>query len=87
MKIDKYNIAENITRFGFDYFCGNMSAKIQREVFGAYLFGKKYILIDMKDCGRVSGTFKTAFGQDWNSFDFSFDQIAEAVNSGRKLSF
>ncbi len=83
-KTDRYQIAANVALAGLDGFKGRLSAKQQREVFGAYFFGKKFIKIDASNQGSVSGGYSVCFGTDWSTFEKSFDQIATAVNSERR---
>lgn len=75
-EIDKYQIAANIELAELDGYKGKMSAKMQRELFGTYLFGRKTINIDARNQGRVWGTYSMAYGMDWGSFDISFERIA-----------
>lgn len=85
--MDKYQIAANAAFTGLDGFEGRLSAAKQRNIFGACLFGRKTIKIDASNQGRVTGGYSVCFGTDWSTFEFSFTEIAEAVNGGRKLSF
>jgi hypothetical protein len=84
---NKYEIASRIELKKMDGFIGRMSAKDQRELFGAYLFGRKQIKINARGQGCVSGSFKIAFGQDANHFRFSFEQITDAANNCENLPF
>jgi hypothetical protein len=84
---DKYQIAANVALAGLDGFEGRLPAKRQREVFGANLFGKKTIKIDASSQGKVAGWFSVCFGTDHAAFEFSFEQIAQAVNSDYGVNF
>lgn len=85
--MDKYQIAANVMLSELDYFSGRLSAKKQREVFGANIFGKKEIKIDASNQGKVTGGFYVCYGTDRNNFEFSFEQIAKAANSGYGVNF
>lgn len=84
---DKYQIAANITIAGLDGFKGRLTAKQQKELFGANLFGKKKLTIDTSNQGRVFGSFSVCFGTCHNWFEKSFEEIADVVNSGNRMSF
>lgn len=83
-KTDKYDIASRIAIAGLDGWTGRLTAEQQRKIFGQPLFGKKKVTLDCTNGGRVHGYRDVCFGTDWDSFDFSFETIAETVNSGRK---
>lgn len=83
----KYDIASKLAVEGLDDFTGVMPAAIQKKVFGANLFGGKTLRIDTSNQGKVKVRFKVAFGQDVNVSEFSFEEIADAVNAGRPLRF
>lgn len=87
MGVDKYQIAANVTLAGLDGFKGRLSAKRQREVFGAALFGKKLLRIDARNQGTVEASFSVCFGTDRNSSKRSFEEIAKAANNGQRLVF
>jgi hypothetical protein len=76
----KYDIAANVTLEQLEGFEGRMTASLQRRVFGRSIFGKKTIHIDTTNQGRVFGSFKVAFGTDFVTFDFSFEEIATLAN-------
>lgn len=78
IKIDK--IRKNIILYGVDKYVGRMSADEQRKIFGAYLFGKKIIHINIKNQGTVSSAFNES-----NRFEISFEKIADIVNMGLNL--
>jgi hypothetical protein len=84
---DKYQIAANVTLAGLDGFKGRLTAKQQREVFGANIFGKKVVKIDASNQGQVTGSFSVCYGTDRNIFEQTFEQIAKAVNGGYAVNF
>lgn len=86
-KTDKYEIAANIGVAGLENFHGVMDAKTQRQIFGANIFGKKTIRIDATGQGKVTGSFKVAFGQDFNTFNFSFEEIAKIANGEKRATW
>lgn len=76
MKTDKYIITKNIKLYKVNKYVGCMSAEKQRKIFGAYLFGRKTIHINIKNQGTVSSTFSES-----NRFEISFEKIANIVNA------
>lgn len=84
---DKYQIAVNVTLAGLDGFTGRLTAKQQREIFGANIFGKKTIKIDASNQGQVTGSFSVCFGTDSNHFEKSFEEIAKAANGDYAVNF
>lgn len=85
--IDKYQIAANVALAGLDGFNGRLTAKQQRAIFGANVFGKKVVKIDASNQGRVIGSFSVCFGTDRSHFEKSFEEIAKAVNGGHAVNF
>ena len=77
---DKYEIAAKVTIADQDGFVGTMAAKLQRELFGCYAFGRKTISIDASGQGSVSGHYSCCYGTDSAFFNKSFDQIARFSN-------
>jgi hypothetical protein len=57
MSMDKYDLAARITLADLDGFHGKLSAKQQREVFDAVLFGKKTVRISCDGQGTVEVLF------------------------------
>lgn len=84
---DKYQIAANVVLAGLDGFHGRLTAKQQREIFGANVFGKKLINIDASGQGKVTGSFSVCFGTDRDFFEKSFEVIAKYVNDGYRMDF
>ena len=84
-KMDKYSIASAVTLEGLDGFNGVLSASQQKKIFGRNVFGKKNIRIDASGQGKVSGSFKVAFGTDFVSFEKSFEEIAKLANDPESI--
>lgn len=80
-KWDKYEIASRVAIENLDGFSGVLPADVQRKVFGRNIFGKKRIKIDTSNQGKVTGSFKVAFGTDFVTFSFTFDKIADLANN------
>lgn len=79
--LTKYDIAANVTLAELDGFQGRLTAKVQKEIFGRNIFGKKKIKIDASNQGTVSGTYSCCFGTDSAWFEKSFEQIANLANN------
>lgn len=79
--MSKYEIAANIELAGKDNFQGIMAAADQRALFGRAIFGRKVIKIDASNQGIVKGSFSVGFGQDRNTFEMSFEEIATLANN------
>jgi hypothetical protein len=84
-KMDKYQIATNITLLELDSFEGKMSAKMQIAAFGANLFGRKSITIKNEGQGKIEVRYSAAYGTDQVFTIVTFEQIANAVNNNRLL--
>ena len=79
-------IADKVAAEGLDGFKGVMPSAMQKKIFGKPLFGKKWLKVDAAK-RMVTGSFKVAFGQDYNTFEFSFDKIADLVRTGASPAF
>lgn len=86
-KTSKYEIAANIALKGIEGQWVRMSAQEQREVFGAFIFGKLQIRVDLNGQGKVEARKRAgcSFTGDmlWN--EWTLDQVAAAASTGRKL--
>ena len=78
--MNKYDIAANLAIEKKDYWAGRMSAKEQRAIFGAYIFGKKRLSINCDNQGTVEVRWKVAFGQDGHTVMVSFERAADLSN-------
>ncbi len=86
--MNKYEIAANVTLKGIEGQPVRMSAQEQREVFGAAVFGRFEICIDLNGQGKVTGRKNAGHGnicRDSIFNEWTLEEIAEAAKSGRKL--
>lgn len=86
--MDKYQIAANVTIAGIDGTYQTMTASEQRAIFGGYVFGKVLIHADASDQGKVTISKQAGHSNiapDTIFATYTFQQVAEAVNAGRKL--
>lgn len=85
---DKYEIAAKAHLAGVDH--GRwvrLTAAQQRDIFGAYLFGKKSLRISTDGQGSVEYVHSVCYGTDFSGGVYSLERIAEAVNGGHRLTF
>lgn len=78
---DKYELAARIAIAGLDGFNGRMTAKQQRELFGAAPFGKKVINIDATNQGVIWGFYSTAYGTDSVRFEWTLEETVNKCKS------
>lgn len=85
--MNKYEIAANAEIAGIAGLNKGvkLTAAQQKEIFGAYLFGKQNLYIDLDGQGEVTATASCCFGTDCNQMTWTLDEVANAVNAGKKL--
>jgi hypothetical protein len=83
--ISKYEIAAKVAVEGIERRWLKMTAAEQKDVFGAYVFGKQSLWIDAEGQGELIVHRSCCFGTDGMTARFSFDDVAAAANAGRKL--
>lgn len=62
--------------------CERMSAKIQRDLFGYAIFGKKSIMFGTNSRGEkfITVSRTVDYGRDYDEQDYSLEQIAKFIN-------
>jgi hypothetical protein len=81
---NRYEIAANCEIAGLAGKSVKLSAQEQREIFGAYVFGKQTLIISLENQGGVTAQ-KMSYPIDTLFHTWTLAEVAEAVNAGKKL--
>lgn len=82
--VTKYDIAARAEIAGISGKRVKLTAGEQREIFGGYVFGKQDITVDTHNQGAVKAS-RSVIPRDCVFATWALDDVAEAVNEGRKL--
>jgi hypothetical protein len=83
--MDRYQIAANAEIAEVTGRWLKLSKAQQENIFGAYLFGKQSLWIDLNGQGEVTASASCCFGTDSNVARWSLDEVAKAAQAGTKL--
>lgn len=85
--MNKYEIAAAAALNALEGRWVRLTSQEQREVFGAYLFGRQEVRVDLLGQGKVEARKRAGCGftRDTLWAEWTLDEVAQAARAGRAL--